>query len=220
LDRAKASEPSDPKFLFFGGADVWRYGDFLYGGLLWSPGGVDADGFTLKTVLSGGGYSYISGALNADINGTTMSAATLPGWKFSHDGLYVSVFAGPVVQDYRLTPYDPGSHLHGLYVGGEFATDLWLQPTPATMAELNGTVASIGPTGSLRAAFGVRVFDRMFVGPESKEIWCGNFEQVQLGAHVTALRINAFEWSAGSGWSITSDHRTGPYLRVGFNARY
>ena len=124
------------------------------------------------------------------------------------------------MQDYRLTPYDPGSRLHGLYVGGEFATDVWLQPTPSTMAELNGAIASIGPTGSLRAAFGGRVFDRMFIGPENKEIWCGNFEQVQLGAHITALRINAFEWSAGSGWSITSDHRTGPYLRVGVNARY
>jgi hypothetical protein len=33
-------------FLIFGGADLWRYGDFLYGGGLWSPDGLDHDGFT------------------------------------------------------------------------------------------------------------------------------------------------------------------------------
>lgn len=220
LDRAQAAEPNAQSFLLFGGIDLWRYGDFLYGGAVWSPRGVDNDGFALKTLFSGGAYSYISGTLNAGVDGKTFSAAALPGWKFSHDGLYVSVYAGPVVQDYRLSPFDPGSHLHGFYVGGEFAGDVWLQPTPATMAEINGNIASIGPTGSLRAAFGARVFDAMFVGPESKTMWCGNFEQMEFGAHVTALRFGVTEWSAGSGVAITSDHRTGPYLRAGFNARY
>jgi Cellulose biosynthesis protein BcsS len=69
-------------------------------------------------------------------------------------------------------------------------------------------------------AAGVRFLDRMFVGPENQEIWCGNFEEYQLGALVTALRIDAFEWSAGSGFALTFDHRIGPYLRVGFATHY
>jgi hypothetical protein len=43
---ADATEPGDPTFLFFAGTDLWRYGAFFYGGSLWSPAGLDADGFT------------------------------------------------------------------------------------------------------------------------------------------------------------------------------
>jgi hypothetical protein len=44
--RAEAGGPNPPSFLLFAGTDLWRYGAFAYGGTLWSPGGVDADGFT------------------------------------------------------------------------------------------------------------------------------------------------------------------------------
>ena len=88
------------------------------------------------------------------------------------------------------------------------------------MAAINGSFASIGPTGSVRAATGYRLFDAMFVGPETAALWCGNFQQFQFGAHVTALRIDAVEWSAGSGWAMDSDRRSGPYLRLGVSARY
>jgi hypothetical protein len=212
--------PTAPAFLLFGGTDLWRYGQFLYGGALWTPAGLDSSGFALKVLLNGGRYTYTSGDLKSDIDGTMLSAAAMPGWRFTHNGLTVSVFAGPVVQDYRLTPYDPGSRLHRLYAGGQFATEVWYQPAANIMASLNGSIASIGPTGSVRAALGWRVFDAMFVGPESAALWCGNFQQFQFGAHITAFRFNALEWSAGGGWAMDTDKRSGPYLRVGFSVKY
>jgi len=218
--RAEAGRPENPSFLLFAGTDLWRYGAFFHGGLLWSPAGLDADGFTLKVLLSGGNYSYISAGLQDNVNGTVLSAAALPGWRFTRGGLTVSLFAGAVAQDYRLTPADPGSHLHGFYVGAQFAADIWYQPSARTMVALSGAIASVGPTGYLRTAFGFRLFEPVFVGPESQEIWCGDFQQLQLGAHVTGLRIDALEWSTGGGWSMTSDRRSGPYLRLGVNARY
>ena len=217
---AQAAEPNTPSFLFFAGTDLWRYGAFFYGGTLWSPAGLDANGFTLKVLLSGGEYTYTSGGLNADVDGTMLSATALPGWRFTRDKLSVSLFAGPVMQNYRLTPDDPGSRLRGFYVGAQFAADVWYQPTDNTMASLNGTIASIGPTGALRAAFGFRAFDPVFVGPETREIWCGDYEEFEFGVHVTGLRLNALEWSAGAGWSLTSDHRYGPYLHIGVSSRY
>jgi hypothetical protein len=220
MDRALAAPAGDATFLFFGGADLWRYGAFLYGGAVWSPGGVDNSGFTLKTLISGGGYTYTSGVLNTDIKGATGSATILPGWKFINDKLIVTVYAGPVVQDYQLNPNDPGARLHGFHVGGEVASDVWYEPTAYSMISVNGMLASIGPTGSLRVALGTRFLDRMFVGPEGEAIWCGNFEQYELGAHVTAFRTDRLEWSAGAGWAITSDHREGPYFRFGVNTRY
>jgi hypothetical protein len=177
-------------------------------------------GFTFKMLLDGGAYSYLSGAPQQTIDGTKLSAAALPGWRFTRGGLNVTVFAGPVVQDYRLTPADPGSHLHGLYAGGEAAADIWYQPNAMTMAAFNAAIASIGPTGYVRAAIGVRVFDAAFVGPEIEEIWCGEFEELEVGGHLTGLRFNSVEWSMASGLALTSDQRSGPYLRLGVNARY
>ena len=220
MDRAGAAPGNDATFLFFGGTDLWRDGAFLYGGATWSPGGVDHSGFTLKTQLSGGFYSYTSGPLNADIKGTTESAAVLPGWKFDYGKLFVTVYAGPVVQNYRLSPNDPGARLHGFYVGGEIASDVWWEPTSFSMISVNGALASIGPTGSLRVALGTRLLDLMFIGPETEEIWCGNFEEYQLGIHVTALRTDKLEWSAATGIAVTSDHRDGPYFRLGVNTKY
>ena len=166
VDRADAGGPDDPSLLLFSGTDLWRYGAFLYGGVLWAPDGLDNNGFIGKVLLDGGEYSYVSGDLNETIDGTKLSAAVLPGWRFIRDGLTVSLFTGPVVQDYRLTPYDPGSRLHGLYAGAEFASDIWYQPNATTMAALNGSITSIGPTGYVRATFAFRFLTPAFVGPE------------------------------------------------------
>ena len=40
------------QFLLFSGADLWRDGRFVHGGLLWSPGGLDNEGFTFQLVTS------------------------------------------------------------------------------------------------------------------------------------------------------------------------
>jgi hypothetical protein len=62
------------RFILFSGADLWRNGGFLHGGLLWSPGGLDRDGFTFKAILSGGTYRYSSGALgNAEVKGRELT---------------------------------------------------------------------------------------------------------------------------------------------------
>jgi hypothetical protein len=218
--RAGAAVPDAPTVLLFGGADLWRYGDFLYGGTLWSPNGIDSSGFTLKLLVNGGRYSYASGSLGTTVDGTMISGAALPGWRIVHDTLTVTLFAGPVAQDYRLSPFDPGSRLHGLYAGGEFATDIWYQPTPTIMAAVSGSLLSIGPTGYVRGALGYRVFDALFAGPEAAMLWCGNFQQFELGAHLTGLHVAAMEWSAGGGWATDSDRRSGPYLRIGVSAKY
>ena len=208
------------QFLLFSGTDLWRDGAFLNGGLLWSPAGLDTGGFTLKLLLNGGEYVYPSGGLHVDVDGTMLSAAALPGWRWTRDSLTIDVFAGPVVQNYRLTPYDPGSRLRGFYAGAQFATDVWYQPNPATMIALDGSIASIGLVGAARAAIGWRSSESFFVGPETQAIWCVDYQQLRFGAHVTGFRIDALEWSAAGGWAMESDHRAGPYFRLGFNTPY
>jgi hypothetical protein len=47
-----------------------------------------------------------------------------------------------------------------------------------------------------------------------------DYQQLRLGAHLTGWRFDALEWQAGAGWATDSERRAGPYLRLGFNARY
>jgi hypothetical protein len=220
MDVAVAGEPNNPTFLLFSGSDFSHSSAFFNGGLLWSPAGLDADGFTLKTLLSGGGYTYRSDGLHTDIDGTLLSAAVMPGWRLARDRLNINVFGGPVVQDYRLTPYDPGSRLHGFYLGAQFGADIWYEPTAATMVAVNAAIATIGPTGSVRTAFGFRLFAPVFIGPETQQIWCADYQEVRFGGHITGWRVDAFEFSVGGGWAMTSDRRDGPYGRISIGMRY
>jgi hypothetical protein len=218
--RAGAGGADNSYFVLFAGTDMWRDGAFLHGGLLWSPAGLDVDGFTLKLIMSGGGYTYPSSGLQADFGGTMLSAAALPGWRFTRNGITVGLYAGPLVQDYRLTPDDPGSRLRGLYAGAQVAGDVWYQPSARTMVSLNGSIASVGPSGSLRGAFGFRLFEPLFVGPETEGIWCADYEQVRFGAHLTGMGTGMLQWSVAGGLASDSDRRTGPYVRLEFSARY
>lgn len=218
--RAGPAGPDNPSYLLFAGTDLWRDGAFGNGGLLWAPAGLGHDGFTFKLLLAGGGYVYPSSNLGVDVDGALVSASALPGWRIIRNELTVDVFAGPIVQDYRLMPYDPKSLLRGSYGGGQLAADLWYQPNPTTMMALDGTITSIALIGSARAAIGWRSSpESFFVGPEAQALWCIDYQQLRVGAHVTAYRIDALEWSAAAGFAAESFRRYGPYLRVGVNAR-
>lgn len=211
---------ANPSFLLFAGSDLWRDGAFLNGGTLWSPKGLNAGGFTLKLLLAGGPYAYPSGDLGVNVQGTALSVSALPGWRIVSDRMTVDVFAGPVVQDFRLSPYDPGSILRGSYVGGQFAVDVWYQPNAETAIALDGSISSIAYIGSARAAFGWRPTGSFFIGPESQALWCNDYLQLRFGAHVTAFRVDNLEVSAGAGLAIESTFgRVGPYLRLSFDTR-
>src|SRR5580704_2458844 len=84
---AHAGPADTANFLLFGGTDLWRYGDFLYGGAVWSPGGLNKDGFALKVLLNGGAYNYKSGDLHGGVDGDMFSATAMPGWRFTRGGL-------------------------------------------------------------------------------------------------------------------------------------
>lgn len=217
---AAAGEAENSSLLVFSGTDLWRYGAFLYGGTVWAPTGLDSgSGFSLKTLLSTGDYSYLSGGGSQDIDGELFSAAILPGWHFNRSGLSIGLFAGPTVQNYQLSPNDPGARLSGAYVGADFAADVWYQPNAAIMMAFNGAIASIGPTGYVHVALGERVFGQAFAGPEMQAIWSGNYQELQVGAQLTGLQVNTLQWTAGGGWALGTMQRSSPYLHVGISWR-
>lgn len=221
---AAAGEPTgrdEPRFLLFSTTDLWRHGGFLHGGLVWSPGGVDNEGFVLKLMFGGGVYRYISGALgDAEVSGRQLAGAVLPGWRFVRGKFIATIFAGLDIQDHKLTPDDVSAGLRGSYAGLRAGFELWYEPTATTMVAADASVSTIGISYSARAAFGWRIFDRYYLGPEVHGFAAGdNYRQFRAGVHVTGFKMETFEWSAGAGWTTDSDDRDGLYGKLGLLLR-
>lgn len=133
--------------------------------------GSTARGFTLQLLGSGGQYRYRSGALNNDwVIGAEEGINLMPGWRFKRDRLEVKVFAGIDIKNDVTSPYDPSSRLHGTAVGVRTAVNLWFEPTPSTMVAAGASLTSIITGYSARAAYGWRVEDRFYLGPEGTDL--------------------------------------------------
>jgi hypothetical protein len=206
-------------FLLHAGFDIWRHGVFTHVGTVWSPQGVDREGFALKMLFGGGYYGYRSGALNnRSVLGRQLGFAVMPGWRFVRNGWIVSVFAGLDLQAYRVTPDDPGAGLKGGYTGIRTAAELWFNPTPNTMISADGAYSSIGPNYNARVAFGLDFLRLFYIGPEVQGFMtAGDYRQVRAGLHVTSFKTRmSKEWSLGVGTSRDSDARSGMYVRFGY----
>jgi hypothetical protein len=213
--RAREATAGSETILLFSGLDVWRHGAFSYAGVAWSPKGNDQEGFVLKLSSGAGSYRYHSDDLAIDVKGRILSFSLLPGWRFQHDHLSITAFAGIDYQRHDLTPVDVTSKLLGPYTGIRGALEIWYEPDDTMMVAGDLSATSIGPSYSGRAAVGWRMFDRFYFGPEVAAFaFDGNYRQYRVGAHVTALKIGAIEWSASAGWSRDTDNRDGFYGRL------
>jgi hypothetical protein len=205
--------------LLFAGVDGWRHGVFAHSGLLWSPDGLERAGFTLKVLAGSGLYTFWSGALKTNVVATQSTAFILPGWRFIQDKMQVTVFAGLDVQEHRLSPDDPSSRLRGQLWGARTGFDLWLQPSPITMMSADASASTVGRSFSARLAYGWRVFDLVYAGPELGALGSDNYRQVRAGFHATGLRTGPLEWAASAGWAGDSDRRGGLYGRLSVMTR-
>jgi cellulose biosynthesis protein BcsS len=208
------------RFLLFSGTDVWRDGAFVHGGLLWSPDGVDREGFTFKAMMSGGQYRYVSGSLdNTWIVGTEESIQALPGWRFKRERLELKIFAGLEAKHGATSPADPLNRLQGIHVGLRTAAEVWYEPTRFTMLAADASFTTIATDYTARIAYGWRLNDWFYLGPEAQALACDGYRQFRIGLQLTALKTGRWEWSAAAGLANDSDRHTGPYLRLGVLTR-
>lgn len=205
------------KFLYFSGFDLWRSGGSVYGGFQWAPGGLNKDGFTLKTLLAEGSYRYFAGTTN--VRGTGLLASILPGWRMKRGNLEVKVFAGLDLQNHRLSPDDPANSLRGNHAGVRIGVDLWWEPTATLMLASSISGSSIGNSFSVRGAAGWRVMDCFWTGPELETSGDEVYRQYRIGAHLTSLKFAAFEWSLGAGYVEDNSNRSGLYGRISLLTR-
>lgn len=222
---AGAGNDEDATVMLFSGRDLWRNGTFAYGGFITAPGGFDDDGLMLKVLLSGGLYRYNAGDLDgARVIGAEGVAQILPGFRIKRFGVEAKVFFGLDVERHKLWPDDPGNRLQGTDLGMRFAAEFWTEPTPKTMVAASLGLSTIATSNSARIAYGWRVCEDMFedglyVGPEVQHFGADGYRHLRLGFHITQLKAERYEWSAGLGIARDSDGVSGPYVRIGFSVR-
>ena len=222
---AGAGNDEDATVMLFSGRDLWRNGTFAYGGFITAPGGFDDDGLMLKVLLSGGLYRYNAGDLDgARIIGAEGVAQILPGFRIKRFGVEAKVFFGLDVERHKLWPDDPGNRLQGTDLGMRFAAEFWTEPTPKTMIAASMSLSSIATSNSARLAYGWRVCEDIFedgfyVGPEAQYFGAEGYRHLRLGIHITQLKAENYEWSAGLGFARASDGASGPYVHIGFTVR-
>ena len=74
-------------------------------------------------------------------------------------------------------PDDPSNRLHGTSAGARAAINLWFEPTPATMIAADASLTSIATGYSARAAYGWRLRDWFYLGPEAQTFACIGYSQ-------------------------------------------
>jgi len=226
---AQALEPNTPqpdglsggakaeRVLLYSGFDIWRYGRAAYGGFYWAPDGLNNDGFITRLFVSHGVERYDAGSRRFDT--TIVRAAPLAGARFSQDKLEFKVFAGPELENRVLAPDVPTAAFRGTHIGARVASELWWEPMPEIMLTSAFSASTNATSHSARAAAGVRVFDRFWMGPEISASRDDFSQQVRIGAHLTGFKLDALEWSAAVGYVQDSYHRSGVYGRIGVLTR-
>jgi hypothetical protein len=211
------AEDATERFLLFSGAELSRTGSFLFGGFVWSPDGIRTEGFAVKTLAGAGVYRYRSGM--EEITGRHLLLSVLPGWRFKQERFEANLFAGLDLQTHSLHPYDPGNRLAGDHAGIRIAGDVWWEPSPETMANGWASWSSVGASYAARGAFGWRLFDPFYLGPEAQALGGGSYRELRFGLHATAWRTGPFEWSAGLGYAHNQSGGAGAYMRLGLLTR-
>jgi hypothetical protein len=212
---ASAVAPAGPTVMYLSGGDVWRDGAFFYGGLLWSPRGLFAPGFTLKLLSGAGDYTYRAGSRRGTVLGVDALDAITPGWRFHIGKAEITAFAGLDLQEHCLFPDDRSNALRGFHAGLRAGADVWYEVAPQVMMlAANVSASTIGPDYWTRIAAGWRMFDRLWVGPEALALGDPTYRQFRLGVHGTGFKIAGYEWSAGFGFVEDSDRRSGLYASL------
>jgi hypothetical protein len=216
----RCGDDDEVRAILFSGRDIWFNGAFAYGGMMWSPNDLGDDGLLLKVLLSGGLYRYNAGDLGGErVKGGEWMVQVLPGWHVKRGTFEAKVFFGPEYQHHHLWPDDPGNSLRGGHFGLRVAVDLWHEPTATTMMAGDGSLSTIGTSNSARVAFGWKLLDQFYAGPETQVYGGDGYAQWRWGAHITSMKTGPAEWSAAGGWARDSNNRSSPYLRLGFMQR-
>lgn len=200
------------RYLLFNGIDIWRANVDLYGGMLWAPAGLNADGPIAQLFVSRRFDHYQDGS------STISKASVLGGYRVKRGDFELKVMVGPQWQQFD--PTSSSAAQSGTKLGLHGVAETWWEPHPLFLLASSWTAYTFGHGYGARLAAGWRAFDQFWIGPEISTFSDVFSTQYRVGLHVTGLRWQDLEWSAATGHLEDNFHRRGGYLRFGVLLRH
>jgi len=208
---------TDLKTVLFGSLDAGRSSFVTLGAKQTWSGPLDRSGFvSLATVGYGGNPARTDlGAASSTVVRPTVQASTMIGYQWALDRLFVAGFIGPEVDAQQPATIGEIPRLSQPRLGLRVQGEVWAHPTENTL--LAATVVAGTARSQLwgRTAFGYRIWNDVFVGPEVSLSMSETYREWRVGAHVTGLQLGRVIFGLSGGWRSEEDspHR-GAYVNV------
>jgi len=207
----------DLKTVLFGSLDAGRSTFLTVGAKQTFTGPLDRSGLvSLVTVGYGGSPGQAGSENDSDtVVRPTIQAGALIGYQWAFDRVFVAGFIGPEFDARQPASIEEASRLSQPRLGLRVQGELWAHPTQDIL--LAATVVAGSARSSLwgRAAFGYRVWNDIFVGPEVALSRSENFREWRVGAHVTGVQLGQFTFGLSGGWrGEENDSHGGAYVNL------
>lgn len=204
------------RMLYFSGIEAQRWSLGAYAGAQWAPGRIDREGFVLRMLMSDSIERFTTPNYRYDTQ--IFRGAVMPGYKWSRNKVELQVLGGIGSEvDAKLTNH--AALTWRIKLGAQISADLWWEPTRALMLQSSFTATTIDSGYSARVAGGWRLLERYWIGPELAASHDYFSSQYRVGAHLTGLRTDEYEWSFAAGRVWDSYQRDGIYGRIGIVVR-
>lgn len=184
-----------------------------YAGILYAPTGMHQSGIRLSVFGLGGRYEYHGGS-GEEFRGRFVSTDALIGWSHVFGNGAFTLAIGANYQNHRVRPFDANNSVQGGELGFKVQADVWVNPTPLTMAYALGSYSTAFNT---YYAIGRLGYDftggrQIFFGPEVGGLGNDRTDQVRVGAHVSGVPFAGGKVTLSGGWLHERGEGDGAYV--------
>lgn len=179
-------------------------------------GDIDKEGFLLRVASSLAAYNYVATLPGlGEIDGLLYQVDVMPGYQIVRGGATFGAYLGFDFQDSQLSPDDPTNEVigsrGGIKVALSFAYDEKKDPITGS---LNGEYSSVFNTYYAEARLGLRVGDKLVVGPEAEADGDTGYNGQTLGGYATytfdVTKDVSFDATLAAGHQFISGGGSGP----------
>lgn len=216
-----ADDERPSHLLAFTGVDVAKQSvDGWIGGLLALRDDLDTSGWRVYLLGESGAYKYSGGGTN--FRGNYSSGELLAGYGFEGDNYSANLLVGFNAINQKVTPYDFDNRVQGTEGGAKIRGDIWINPTPQTLAYGEAEYSTAFQTYYTSGKLGYDISNgkQVFVGPMVSFLGDERFNQWRVGAHVTQVQFGPIQMDISAGYAKDSVVGSGAFSKLELSTNF
>jgi outer membrane immunogenic protein len=214
-------EEPESHILAFSGFDVGKWSVDGWVGALIAPW-KDLDTSGPRFWISGGAGWYKYPAQGTLFKGVYTSGEVLAGYGFEGDNYSINVLVGPNAINQMVSPFDPDNKVQGTQGGVKVRADAYTNPTPKTMTYGEAEYSTAFGTyyASQRIGYDITNGKEIYVGPIANVFGDQRYDQWQVGAHISNLKLGTVHFDISAGFADDSVVKTGAFGKVEMSSNF